>query len=262
MSLSNLQQEMAGTETTEERDVLGGTGAVDSNVYDYRIELAYTLKSKSGALGFMTVLVDKDGRKHTDRQYITSGDTKGNKPYYEKEGKKFPLPGFSHVDFMVDLLLNKSLTQLDSQEATIKLYDGILQKEVPTSVTVYPELRGKQVKVGLLKIRENKTVKQGSNYVKTNEERVFNEVNKYFDFETSKTKTEIKAHTADSPSEAAFIKKWINKNQGQVQDNYKELPNAPKTGASPFAGEAKSAGGQGHQPTESLFGSKDNEPNH
>jgi hypothetical protein len=239
MSLANLQNDMVGIEKTEERDSVGGGGAVESGVYDATIEVAYTLKAKSGALGFITVFVTADGSKITDRQYITSGDAKGNKPYYEKDNKKFPLPGYSHVDFMTDLLVGKSLTALQEQEAMLKLYDGALQKEVPTSVTVFPELRGLNVKVGILKIRENKTVKVGSAYTATNEERILNECAKFFDGLTGKTKTELRAG-----EEAAFITKWKEKNEGQVVDKFKEIAGAAK-GGNPFAGQAVSNGGNG-----------------
>lgn len=245
MSLAGL--DTGGMEHVEERDSLGG-GVLDGGVYPFRIEVAYTLKADSGALGFTTIFMNRDGQKITNTQYITGGDAKGNKPYYVRDGKKIPLPGYSHVDFMTDLLLNKPLTQLESQEATLKIWNKDAGKEVPTKVTVYPELRGKDVLLGLTKVRENKSKKVGKDYVPTAEERVFNEVDKFFDAETGKTKTELRGG-----EEATFIEKWKAKFEGQLVDKYKEIKGAPQSGAtggSPFGDDSSS-------PSQSLFGDND-----
>lgn len=254
MSLSNLKNDMAQTEKVEEKDTLGG-GVLEGGIYDMRLEVAYSQKSGGGALGFFTVWVNSQGRKITDRQYITSGDAKGNKPYYEKDGKKLALPGFQHVDFMVGLLLGKSLVELDEQQATLKLYNAAQGAEVPTEVTTYPELRGLKAKVGIKHIRQNKQVKQGNNYVPSNEEQSINEIDKYFDAETGKTSTELRAN-----DDAAFINKWSEKFAGQVVDTYKPVANAPQSGGNPFANQAKSNGGEGHKPSSSMFDNQ--EPDH
>jgi hypothetical protein len=258
MSLSNLKNDMAQTEKVEEKDTLGG-GVLEGGIYDMRLEVAYSQKSAGGALGFFTVWVNNQGRKITDRQYITSGDSKGNKPYYEKDGKKLALPGFSHVDFMVGLLLNKSLVDLDEQQATLKLYNAAQGSEVPTEVTTYPELRGLKAKIGIKQIRQNKQVKQGNSYVPSNEEQTINEIDKYFDAETGKTSTELRAN-----DEAEFIKKWCEKFEGQTVDTYKPIANAPQSGSSgsPFASQSRAAGGEGHKPSTSMFGDTPSEPNH
>lgn len=243
--LSSLAGDMQGVEQTAERDSLGGGGPLDSQVMDARIEVAYMSKSKGGATGFNTVLVGPNGEKVVDRQWITSGTKKGCKPYYEKDGKRFPLPGFSHVDFMVDLLLGKSLTQLQQQAAVIKLWNSEKKAEEPTEVTAMPELRGLKVKVGIKKVRQNKMT--GDNYnIPTNEEQVFNEVDKYFDFETGKTKTELKAN-----SDAEFIQKWKEKWEGEVDDSFKPVANAAQSGANAGGGNPLAGGGA---PAEDLFG--------
>lgn len=247
MSLAGL--DTGGMEQVEERDSLGGS-VLEGGVYPFRVEVAYTMKAASGALGFTTVFMNRDGQKITDTQYITGGDKKGNKPYYVKDGKKIPLPGYSHVDFMTDLLLNKPLTQLESQEATLKIWNKDAQKEVPTKVTVYPELRGKDVLLGLTKVRENKSKKVGNTYQPTPEERVFNEVDKFFDAETSKTKTELR-----SGEDANFIEKWKAKFEGQLVDNYKEVKGAPQSGAT--GGLPFNSGENADSPSQSLFGDDD-----
>lgn len=248
MSLANLKNEMAEVAKTEEKDSVGG-GVLEGGIYDMRLEVAYSQKSSNGALGFFTVWANAQGRKITDRQYITSGDTKGNKPYYLKDGKKLPLPGFSHVDFMTNLLADKNLIDLEEQQATLKLYNGAQGKEVATEVTTYPELRGLPAKVGIQKIRQNKQAKVGNSYQPTNEEQVINQIDKYFDAESGRTGTEIKAK-----GEAVFINTWSKKFANELVDNYKEIAGAAQSGSNPFAAQAKSAGGEGHKPSSSMFG--------
>jgi hypothetical protein len=216
-----------------------------------RIEVAYTHKNDKGSTSFNTVLVDQDGNTFTDTQWIISGNAKGNKPYYEKNGKKFPLPGYSHADALVQLVTSKSLLDLQKKEVTLKLYDSKLKKEAPTNVESYPELVGASLQVGFHQIRENKNVLQGNKYVPTNEERVYNEVNKYFDGETGKTRTELTGN-----SEAVFLGKWEAKFSGQLQDKYKTIPNAATSavqGGSPFAAGANQ-GTNAEKASSSLFG--------
>lgn len=240
MSLAGL--DTSGMESVEERDSLGGR-ILEGGASVFKIEAAYTQKAKSGALMFYTMLVNGDGQKLTDTQCVASGDTKGNKPYYEKDGKKIPLPGYSHVEFMSDLILGKKLSELQSQEATIKLWNKDQGKEVPTKVTAYPELHGKKVMVGVKKIRDNKMT--GPRYdIPTAEERVYNEVDKYFDAETGKTKTELRGG-----SDAEFLSKWRDKYEGKLVDNYTEVKGGAQsgaTGSSPFGSDSGS-------PSSSLF---------
>lgn len=224
MSLADLENDLQNVEQQEERDTLGGGGVREGGIYDLAVEVAYSQRATSGALGFIVVFQDRDGNKITYRNYITSGNAKGCKPYYERDGKKFPLPGFSQTDNMVKFFLDKPLTKLNEKLATIKIYNSDQQKEVPTEVTVYPELRGLTAKVGLTKVRQNKSVKQGNAYVDTNEEQFINEFDKFFDFDTGCTKTELTAK-----AEAAFIEKWKEKYENQVVDKFKEVKNAPKS---------------------------------
>lgn len=222
MSL-DFSNELQGVEEQKEKDSLGGGGAFDSDVYELAVDVAYTQKSKGGALGFHLVCKDRDGNVFRDTQWITSGDAKGNKPYYEKDGKRFELPGYSHVRSMVEFLTGKQLKDLKPQDAELRLWNGT--EEAPTTVTTYPELRGVRMHAGILKIRQNKV----KNSKPTSEEQFINEFVKFFTHPGKLTATEQRA----GMEQGEFVEKWLEKNKGQVVDKYKEVKDSSAgTGAS------------------------------
>lgn len=226
MSDFDLSAGLEGVEDVKERDSLGGR-LLESGVSDFRIDVAYLRKSKGGAMGMHVVMENSDGIKLTDTQYITSGDKKGNKPYFEKDGKKYPMPGLQHFDVLASLVADKKVAKLEQKTAQIKLYDSEQQKELPTEVITFPELRNQKVKVGVLKIVKNKQVDDGTGkWVDTNEKRELNEVSKYFDADTGATNTELTAK-----AEPEFIQKWAEKFEGQTLDKFKAVANAPASGA-------------------------------
>ena len=75
----------------QSRDTLGGGGAVESDSYTGKIKLAYAGASQGGAR-FLAVHIDLDGREYRETLYVTN---KQGQNFYEKGGKKIPLPGFT-----------------------------------------------------------------------------------------------------------------------------------------------------------------------
>ena len=250
MSIIDLNADLNGVEDVQERDTLGGR-LLDSSIQDFKITLAYLLKSSGGALGMHVNLENSDGAKLTDTQYITSGNQKGNKPYYEKDGKKLPMPGLQHFNSLSQLVADKDVAALEQKSGVIKLYNSQEGKEVPTEVIVLPELQGKKVKAGVIRKVENKSVKQGNTYVKTNEKREYNEVNKYFD-ESGATRTELQAK--ETP---VFIDKWKEKYEGQVLDYFKEQANAPSAASQSGGTSNPLAGGNVAEAADDLFDEED-----
>lgn len=243
-----MNQNTQGMEEVKEKDSLGGN-LKNSDLYDAVVDLAYTTKADSGALGFTIVFKLEDGSTQRLQEWITSGDAKGNKPYYERDGKKIPLPGFTKISAITEILMSKPLadfTDSDAETKTIKLRNKEQKKEIPTDVPMITGLIGKKVKIGLLQVRANKQEKQGKNYVDTAEERIFNEVNKVFN-ENGFTLEEIDANF-DEPD---FINKWLDKNKGKLDDRYKEIKGgASNTNKSSMFGDK---GGQQSKPANSLF---------
>jgi hypothetical protein len=200
-------------------DSLGVSFTKDTGLYPCKIDMAYMMKSKGGALALVTHYKPADGSPMIrDTQWVASGDAKGNKNYYTNQsGKKFLLPGMQLADQISNIAAGKAMSDCDVEKKTIKLWDRDAQAEKPTEVPVVTSLLGADILVGLIKHRENRRVNDGSgNYVPTPDERIFNEVDKVFHADGfSVTEKDAEAE------EAVFHKQWADKYpHDYVEDNY------------------------------------------
>lgn len=226
------------------RDVLGGGGAVDSGVYTGTIKLAYAGMSSGGARS-LTVHLDLDGREYREVLYVTN---KQKQNYYEKDGKKSPLPGFTVANDLALLATGLALSEQEIEEKVVKLYDFDAKAEVPTKVQAMTSLHGRAISVGILKQLEDKKKKNDSTqqYEPTGETRETNVIDKVFHAETGKTVSEYTAKVA----EAEFQGKWKAKNDGVVRNK--------TTGATGKVGtpgqRAANDGGATKTASKSLFG--------
>lgn len=225
---------------TQEEDVLpsGGGFILDTGLYPMIIENAYFDKSQGGAMNVNLHLKIKGGDKRVFKQtiYVTSGDAKGNKPYYVKDGKKFPLPGYSMMDAICRITTDTPLSQVTTEDKLVKLYDFDAGSEVPREVPVLTALIGEEIVVGMQKRRENKRSNQGGEWVDTNEAREYNEISKVF-YPSGHTLTEKKAE-----GEAEFVNKWKDANPSDyVRDDFKAVAGAGTPGAPAAAAAASTA---------------------
>lgn len=243
MSLLKNLETKAGVEG--EKDILGGGGALDSGLYDLTIKVAYVTTSSGGALALNTVF-DYNGKEVRQQFWMTSGNDKGNKNTYTKDGKEFYLPGFISANSLALLTVGKEISQLDLEEKTIKLYDFEAKGEVPTKVQVFTELTGQTITAGVQKQTVDKNIDSGqvdSNgrkiYVPSGETRDINEVVKFFRADDGLTVPEIEAQV----TEAKFKNDWDAKYTGKTINKAKGSKDGVTAGA-PSAGA---------KPTKSLF---------
>lgn len=250
--LASLKAE-DGVKIAEEKDTLGGGfGPVESNAYPAKVGMAYVAKSEGGALGlFLTLLATVGNEVKEIRQtlWMTSGNTKGNKPYYTKDGENYPLPGFSQAKSLALLTTGKEMSDLDTEEKTIKLYNKEAKADVPTKVQAVVELIGQEIIVGIIKQTVDKNEKNDAGqYVATGETREENEIDKFFcakDEYLNMTVSEIKAKAPAGTFHAA----WAEKNAGTVRNK------AKGAAAGGTAGAPNSAAAGTPKPKSSLFGS-------
>lgn len=244
MTIAALQLDTDVEETNE--DTLGGGSFIqDTGLYPMLVDLAYLDKSRGGAMNINLHLKKADGGNQVFRHtiYITSGDTKGNKPYYvSKNGKKIPLPGYSLANLVTMITAGKSLGTIDTEKKLVKLWDFDAKSELPREVPVITDMVGQPILVGMQKHRENKRVKNDDgNYVAVNEAREFNEIHKVF-YPDGYTVAE-KAAEAET---AEFVETWKKANPSDyVRDTFKAVA---ETGgaAAPVSAAATAA-------TEDLF---------
>lgn len=229
-----------------ETDSLGGNQALESGLYPCTVTMAHLNKSAGGALGLVLTLKTSENREIRQTLWMTSGNAKGNKNYYEKDGEKHFLPGFNHANGLCLLAVGKEVSAMDTETKVIKLYSPEAKAEVPTKVDVLTELLGKEIVVGLLKQKVDKTAKNDAGiYVPTGETREENEIDKMFRATDRMTTAEIRAQAA----EAAFAFTWETKWSGKTRDKSKGIGTGTP-GMPSMAGMSTSA----KKPTTSLFG--------
>ena len=233
-----------------EKDVLGGGGVLESGLYKATVTLAYLQKSRGGALGLVTHLKTDQGREFRETLWITSGDAKGNKNYYEKDGEKKYLPGFIMADALCLLTLGRGIASMDTEQKVVNVYSFDAKAEVPTKVDMLVGLLGPEINVGLLKQTVDKNVKNDAGvYVPSGETRDENTIDKLFRARDNMTTAEIRAKV----EQATFYKSWEEKNAGKTRDRTKGAAGAARPGApAPTAGAAN--GAPAARPTNSLFG--------
>jgi hypothetical protein len=195
----------------EETDSLGGFQVLDSGVYNIKISMAFINKSKGGAMG-MTVRGKTDDGKMLDQTlWVTSGDKKGNKNYYENtKGEKHFLPGFNVGNAICLLTVAKNLSDLDTEPGITEIY-GEKKK-----VDMIPVLVGKDISLGVIKQLVDKTAldEDSGDYMPTGEHRAENEIDKVFRSKDNLTTVEIRGGI----KEAKFMDQWLGKWAGEVKD--------------------------------------------
>lgn len=193
---------------------IGGGRIWSSGVYTAVIKLAYFDQAKSGAISFNIVLEDKDGRELKEAIYVRSGDAKDNKTYYEKDGKKYPLPGYITADSMCVAATGKRLPEVSesAEKKTINIYSFDQKKEVPTERPVIMDLLNKKVLVAVHEIVEDKRTQNSAGvYEPTGETRSKNECKFFGNAESGKSADEILDN-----SDATIFAKWAEKNTDRV----------------------------------------------
>lgn len=233
----------------EKDSVGGGSYVLDSGLYPCTVSMAYITKSNSGALGMVLKLATKDGREIRQTLWMTSGDAKGNKNYYEKDGQKNYLPGFTHANSLALLTVGKEISELDTEQKVTNVYNPEAKAEIPTKVDVPMDLLGKEVIVGLIKQKVDKTRRNEATgiYEPTGETREENEIDKIFRAKDRMTTAEIRAQA----EEATFYNSWDAKWTGKMKDKSKGTSGSagvPKAGSS-----LPAAANSTRKPTSSLF---------
>lgn len=194
---------------------------VESGVYNAIIKFAYLQPSKSGALGMHTEFELENGTLMRETFYLTN--SQGENFYKDKADpkKQHLLPGYIMADSISLLAVQKPISELTTEERIIKLRDFDLQKDVPTPVQMLVALLDKPVRLGILKVVEDKRKKTDQLdakgkpvYAATGETFVKNEADKAFHLTNNMTVAELRA----GATEASFIAAWKEKWEGKTFD--------------------------------------------
>jgi hypothetical protein len=240
---SNLTNE--GLEAAQDR--VGGFAAFPTDAYDSTIKLAYAGQSDGGAHNVTIVADMPDGREYRETIYITN--KKGENFFLNKDDKtkKVPLPGFTVINDICLATTEAPLSEQQTEEKVVNIYDYEQKKDLPKSVQALTALHGKPVTLGIVEQLENKSAKDGAgNYQPVADTRIVNFIDKVFHTGTRKSMVE-----ALNGQDAAFYDKWVERNQGQQRDKRTIKEGSTGTAGRPSAGPP--TGGTAAKP-KSLFG--------
>lgn len=225
----------------QEKDFLGGRKIYPSDIYIATIKLAYAVQSDGGALG-LALTVMFDGNEYSENIYVS---TKGGDNFYtDKNGKKRGLPGFTIANDICLIACETALSDVETEEKVVSVYDAKEKGEVNKSVQMLMPLLGKPVALGILEETEFKQEKTDAGYVDTADTVQRNRISKVFHPELKVTIPE-----AMEGKEAGFWDAWIKANQGRVIDR-----TAGKKGGT--GGAKAGSTGTAKAPKQSLFGNK------
>ena len=202
---------------TQSIERVGGGFAWESGVYDATVKMVYLNQSASEAVSF-NIILEKNGGNFAELRenfWIKSGKAKGNKTYYTKDGKDYPLPGYSVANSMCVAVTGESLSKCmeSAEKKQVNVWNPELKKEAPTERPVIMSLVGKPVKVAVHQVIEDRTARNANGeYVPTGAARTINKC-KFFGNAEGKTAEEI-----EKGEPAARFDKWAQKNTGTVID--------------------------------------------
>lgn len=202
----------------EETNNLGGYAPLETDLYDFNVDLAFITMSQAKAMAVNVHMSTDDGKNLRQQFWVTSNENKGCKNFYihPKTGDKHYLPGFNQANALCLLTLGKVISKCATETKVINLYDPKEMKEVPTKVEMLTELLGKKITAGVIKQTVDKRAKDAKTgeYQPTGETRDENEVDKFFRVKDGMTVPEIRA----KETKAVFKDQWLEKWQGQVKD--------------------------------------------
>lgn len=170
----------------QKESVGGGQRTIPTNIYSFEIKAAYVGNSQSSkAMSVNLILVDENDREYKEQVWITNGEGQNSFEVKDKDkkptGKRSPLPGFSLINDICIIVLDKPLSELATEEKIVKIYDFDQKKEVPTAVQMITDLIGGKVDLSIREIKKFKQKKGDDNqYHDTADTTQINEIDKAF----------------------------------------------------------------------------------
>lgn len=206
-----------GLEQTEDR--LGGFTPFDTDAYEAEIKMAFAGKSAGGANN-VTLVADIGGREYRETIYWTNRN--GENFYLNKndQTKKVPLPGFTTINDICLVTTEKPLSEQETEDKVVKLWNSETKQEEPQSVPMLMALLGQKVTLGIVRETVNVNEKVGNDYVPTAKTRDQNFIDKVFHNPSNVTVVEARQAVANGTEPTSvFYTAWVDKNRGKTRDN-------------------------------------------
>ncbi len=251
--MANLFGNLKTEGLEEQGDRLGGVTLFESDIYDTTIKMAYVTTAQSGAMA-VNFSFDINGVEYRETIYVTNKN--GENFYLDKQDstKKHILPGYQMADSVCLMATGIPMNEQDMQDKVVKVYDFDAKAEINKNVPTLVDLIGKEVTLAILKITQDKTLKNAQTgiYEPTGSTQDVNQIDKAFHTESKRTKTEVLSDV----EEPVFYQKWLDKNQGKTPNRAKGVggQGGAKTGTP--GSNNPPAGGTQRPAGTSLFGKK------
>lgn len=224
MALSNLKV-AEGVKVQKVVDRVGGSSAIPSGIYKMKLEYLYSDVAKSGAIMMYGQAILEDGTKYRISECVASGDAKGNKVTYTKDGIEHYLPGYTTINNICLLTVGEPIDSCQEEEKVLDLYDSELQKTASRKVMCIKGIAKIDINLGIMREIVNKQVKsgdKGNKYINTNETRTINTINCVFRGNDNLTVIEIKAGAETSK----FFDVWNDANKDRDANRFVEVKGA------------------------------------
>lgn len=205
-----------------EKDTLGGFQRLESGIYDFVVDMAYAVQADSGAKGVAFTLVDSAGQTFRETMYVTSGTEKGGTNYYERDGRRQYLMGFTLANDICIAIAGKELADMAGTEKDVPVTVWIDDKpeEQIQKKQVLMDLIGGRISIGIIKALED-------GYPDANTSRERNSVDKVFTHGSRMTIVEKEAGL----TEGVFYLKWLERNENKLVDKRKKSKNSTQATA-------------------------------
>jgi len=229
MSTSIMDKIVEATDVAEEGDRIGGFQVWPSGLYKTTIDQAFMTISSGGAIGLAVTFKNDKGNIYKETFWVVN---KKGKTFWERDGVKHNIPGFNQAKHLCLLTTGKTLEQLKPTVETKVINERNWEtgEMGQAKVDMVMGLLDTEVNIGILSTVVDKNIKDdNNNWVPSGETREQNEIDKFFDSETNRTYSEIKA----GKEEPEFAAEWANNWKGKTKNKAKGLPgagNAPATG--------------------------------
>lgn len=230
----------------KEKDTLGEfvREYLQSGIYTLKVQNAYFTTSSGGATGLKLEAVVADAKKKefmpsdnfVYRETLWVTNKKGDF-FFERDGKKIPLPGFTHAKNICLVGAGKPICDMHTTEKIVKEYDSSVKAEIEKAVPVLVDLVGKTFKAAIMQTRANKkTLNQATGeWVETNDEVLSNSLEKVF------TMDDLTLNESVSGQEPDFMLKWLDKHEGKINDKYKAGKSSPASASEHVSSEVSNA---------------------
>lgn len=199
-----------------------GSSILESGLYKAKVTQAYATQSKGGASGLVVkfTIIQSDGSESFFNHTFWVTNKQGQVTYQDKKGNQHFLQGYVLADDLAIATAGKGITKLKAAKRTFEIYNFETKQPEPTEVDAYPEIMGKEVALGILKIRENKQVYSDGVYVATADEVFKNDIEKVFVIKDGEIYTTTELEVG---STATFVEKWVESRKDYLRDRYKQV---------------------------------------